>query len=105
MIGHFYYMAGAPDGEVVLDLGWEGGAPTGRVIASPAVLDVLEGHGVGARSDEEPMSLPLALSYAVLLATLSGASLYLTGDRSAWEPHWGDLFEPLPRQRASLRSH
>lgn len=105
MIGRFVYKPEAMRDDIVLHMGWLGQKPVAQVIPPCWVVDMLKDHEVAAREDDEYMGLPMALSYGVLLAGLSGASLVVAGDRSAWPSEWGNLMEIHPIGMARAKSH
>jgi hypothetical protein len=105
MIGQFIYTAGAPQDHIVLDLTWRGAVAEARVSSPEHVIELFERGDVGVRQDDEFMSLPIALGYAVLLAGLSQTALVVTGDRSAWPCEWGELLELQQPALRRARSH
>jgi hypothetical protein len=105
MIGQFIFTAGPPAGFICLELAWDRDDQIGRVRSPDHVVNLLKDHEVGVRRDDEFMSLPIALGYAVMLAGLSGADLVLSGDRSAWPMAWGDLIEMPALRMVRVRSH
>lgn len=105
MIGHFVFMAGAPANHIVLHMGWNGDTPMARVSSPQDVVDRFKNEAMNVREDDEYMSLPIALSYAVLLSSLSDAGLIVSGDRSAWPVEWGQLLDMQPYSVLKARSH
>jgi hypothetical protein len=67
------------------------GRPLGFIVVPAEIERQLPSKGLPP-TDEE-MKLPVAISYAVMLGMLFGRSMYLTGDRSIWDPSWGPLVE------------
>lgn len=105
MIGQFVYMAGAPCGHIILDLSWRNGAAEARVSSPDHVVELFTQNDMGVRCDDEAMSLPIALGYAVLLAGLSETALIVSGDRTAWPSAWGELMDMVPVEVRRARSH
>ena len=105
MIGRFVYMNGAPGGHIVLDLSWRDGAPEARVSSPDHVVELFRRQDMSVRYDDEAMSLPIALGYAVLLAGLSETDLVVSGDRSAWPSEWGELVDMHPMAVNRARAH
>lgn len=105
MIGRFWYEDTPSVAHISLTLIWHDGEPHGRLKA-PAYLCEQLGETFGYR-EEEAMTLPFALSYAVLLAAISGAKLTLTGDVSVWPDEWGKLYhrstEPISQVERGAR--
>lgn len=90
MIGRFWYEDTPSVAHISLALTWQDGEPHGRLKAPAYLCEQLE-ETFGYREDEA-MRLPFALSYAVLLAAISGEKLTLTGDISVWPEEWGKLY-------------
>lgn len=104
MIARFEYAIAPPSGHVVLDMSWNGDQAGARVIAPDWVIDALTDRGFPVRDDDEFVGLAMALSYGVLVASMAGADLTLSGDRSAWPLAWGVLFDK-PRLELVARLH
>jgi hypothetical protein len=105
MIGRFVYMAGPPEGHIVLDLSYGARTAEARVYSPDHVAHLFQQHQIGMRYEDELMSLPIALSYAVLLAGLSDTALVVSGDRSAWPQEWGELLDMRPAALVGAKSH
>lgn|SRR5215217_3741023 len=104
MIGHFAFrQEGLPD-HVIVEMLWASTGEAARVHASDDVVKALVELDIAVRPRDELMQLPFALSYAVLLSTLSGAPLHLAGDRTVLPTDWGTLFEANDHTSAELRS-
>ena len=88
MIGHFSYSKMPCRKHVAVRLGWQCGQSMARV-EPPA--DIVHALPFDIPLDDEYMSLPIALGYAVMLSGLSGTKMTLTGDVSAWPEEWGSL--------------
>lgn len=89
---------------MILDMSWQGDEPGAKVVAPGWVLDALADRGYPLRAEDEFISLAMALSYGVLVASLAGADLTLSGDRSAWPISWGVLFDK-PRLELVAKLH
>lgn len=95
MIGQFSYASEWPQGHVVLELAWEGGLPRARVVAPVWVVAALTGTQIAPRRADEYLGLPIALSYGVLVASVTGALFTVSGDKSVWPQEWGPLVDRL----------
>jgi len=104
MIARFEYAIAPPDEHVILHMSWQGDQAGARVMAPDWVVDALAERGFPMRGDDEFVGLAMALSYGVLVASLAGADLTLSGDRSAWPTSWGMLFDK-PRLELVARLH
>jgi hypothetical protein len=91
MIADFRYAVHPPAGHVALRLSSSQGAPVARVEPPNHLVGRLSKLGVRVASNDEYIDLALALSLAILAATISGAALTLTGDADAWPEGWGAL--------------
>jgi hypothetical protein len=88
MIGQFSYSEMPCTKHVAVRLGWQSGESVARVETPADVAQVLPFH---IPLDDEYMSLPIALGYAVMISGMSGTKMTLTGDVSAWPEQWGAL--------------
>ena|SRR5215217_5718212 len=91
MIGQFSYAYEIDDSHVGLLMAWDAGAAKARVVSPRWVVDILQDKNVGVRDQDEFMALPMALSYSILIATMAGAYLTVSGDTTVWPREWGDL--------------
>ena len=93
MLGQFWYREVAPETDISLNLQWLGGQAKGKVfVPCPVAKKELE-LDLRVQKNDEYLSLPLAISYALFIAAMSGTKLTITGDTSAWPPEWGTLLE------------
>jgi len=99
MIGRFWYAESPCGKHITVRLAWQNGSARARVEPPAGVADKLGDDDIPLRADDEFMSLPIALGYAVLIAGLSETSLTVTGDVTAWPQEWGSLSERPRRPR------
>lgn len=93
MIGHFWFRDAAAEADIIVELIATGTSCSGRVRAPASVVAELVRQNLPVRAHDEVMDLPFALSYGVLLASMSKTNLTISGDRSAWPEDWGALLE------------
>ena len=98
MLGQFWYREVAPAVDVSLDLKWFDGEARGKVFVPCPVATQDFGIDLRAQKNDEYLSLPLALSYGLLIAAASGTKFTVTGDPSAWPQQWGTLLEGQLRE-------
>jgi hypothetical protein len=91
MIAEFRYSDHPPAGHITLRLTSSQGVARGRVEPPTYLVGKLAGLGVHVVNNDEYIDLALALSLAVLAATVGNAELTLTGDEDAWPEQWGPL--------------
>ncbi|PXA97533.1 hypothetical protein DMC47_13330 [Nostoc sp. 3335mG] len=96
MIARFWYANAPCDRHIALRLAWREGEATARVEAPPE-LEMFFAE-LRTRQNDEFMDLPIALSYAVLVAAKARRRLTITGDATVWPEEWGQLSErPIGR--------
>ena len=99
MIGEFIYDANAPDGSVVLELGWDKGTAVARVLSPQWVIEALKSE-FDVRAQDEFLIVPLALCYGLLVSAKCNTRLRVCGDRTAWPPQWEQLLVTQPEPAA-----
>ena len=90
MIGTFVFSADPAPPCIMLELAWRGGARIGRVVAPKEVMEKWA-DCLALREGDDYLQLPLALGYAVTVASTVRLPLTVSGDRSAWAPSFGRL--------------
>lgn len=109
MLGQFWFRDEPPDEDVVLDLCWIAEEPRGRVVTPVWVSKSIEGSELKVAESDQYISLPLALSYGLLVASSVNLKFTVSGDASVWPEEWGNLLEgelrqfrvPAPRSRST----
>ena len=90
MIGDFRFEARPCPDTVAVYLFWDDDARMGRVIV-PDKAQQLINASEGPDTDDLP--LISAIAYGLTLAGMTDTRLSLTGDRTVWNEHWGNLKE------------
>ena len=91
MIGQFRFAPLPPCEAIVVDMAWALGSPIGSVSMPDATRLSAIQHHVPLLEPDEPVTLALAVGYAVTIAMLTDQQLCLTGDETAWRSEWGWL--------------
>lgn len=99
MIGQFWFAESPCRLHVAVRLDWRSGERVGRV-EPPA--EVAERLPFDVPVEDEFITLPMALGFAVTIAALAGSKLTITGDVTAWPEDWGVL---SPRPKKVLPTH
>lgn len=98
-LAQFAYADRAPAAHLSLQLAWIDGTAAGRLDVPREVVRQFSGR-LGISFDDEYMRLPVALSYAVLIAAETAVPLTITGDRTAWPERFGALTTRHLEQRS-----
>ena len=93
MIAHFCYARTPPPNCVSVELISGLGESLGLVNLPPEAFKQMERLGPAAARSGDAMSLPFALSYAVLAASISDCPLSIVGERALWPSSWGTLID------------
>jgi hypothetical protein len=93
MIAYFHYdRSPKPDCVSVELIGSHSGA-LGIVNLPPEALRQMERIDPASTTSKDAMSLPFALSYAVLAASISDCQLSIVGEKTLWPERWGALID------------
>lgn len=93
MIAHFRYDRLPNPDTISVELTSERGEALGIVNLPPQAFRQMEQLGPAAAKSGDPMSLPFALSYAVLAASVTGCKLSIVGEKALWPERWGVLID------------
>jgi hypothetical protein len=102
MIADFRYQSEPNCGQVIVRMFWGNDGRMGELIVPKTVENTI-------RDQDMPdiVALPVisAVSYAIVLAEMTSTPLCLAGDRSVWDPQWGQLIEPVPARGQGQSLH
>ncbi|WP_108396814.1 hypothetical protein [Devosia submarina] len=93
MIAHFCYERIPPPDCISVELISGRSGALGLVNLPPQAFRQMESLSPAAARSGDAMSLPFALSYAVLAASISGCQLSIAGERALWPTNWGALID------------
>jgi hypothetical protein len=93
MIAHFCYDRSPPLDCISVELIDGRGEALGLVNLPPEAFEQMERLSPTAARSGDAMSLPFALSYAVLAASISGCQLSIVGEKALWPAGWGTLID------------
>ena len=93
MIAYFHYDRCPNSDCISVELISGRGQALGIVNLPPLVAAEMELLNPAAANSSDAMSLPFALSYAVLAASITGCKLSIGGDKQLWPETWGMLID------------
>lgn len=93
MIAHFRFDHRPNADNISVELISGRGEALGVVSLPPEAFREMERLGPQAARSGDAMSLPFALSYAVLAASITGCKLSIVGEKALWPEGWGLLID------------
>ena len=94
MIAHFCYNRSPKSNCICVELINGRSEVMGIVNLPPQVFEKMARLNPAAAQSGDAMSLPFALSYAVLAAALNDCTLSIAGEKALWPTDWGMLIDP-----------
>jgi hypothetical protein len=100
MIGNFVFSEFPAPDSVAVNIGFTGrGVRIGKIELAERCKQALAAARDYPSADN--LTIEAAFCYGLFLALKLGADLVVTGDPSAWNPEWGQLYEASAHEKVS----